>query len=165
MAKSKEKVAKKGRSLPLLNKLYRWLIIGESSLQHPFLLIIRLYWGVLLFFGGFGKLSNISNVSGYFAELQIPYPLVSAYLVSAFETLGGVLLVLGFLTRLITIPLIIIMLVAYFTAYPQIMETFWSQPQLFINQDPFLYLFVSLIVMIFGPGAFSIDYWMEKKYQ
>ena len=50
--------------------------------------------------------------AGRFAKIGIPFPDVMGPFVGAVETICGILIVLGLLTRLATIPLIIIMMVA-----------------------------------------------------
>lgn len=146
-----------------LKHAYKTFVQGENAIRHFVLLIIRLYWGAMLIMTGFGKLANIHMVSDYFAELHIPLPMVSAYLTAIFELLGGLSLFLGLFARLFTIPLIIIFLSAYSTAHSEALTGFFRNPSLFIMQDPFLYLYASLIVLCFGSGAASIDYWIEKK--
>jgi putative oxidoreductase len=47
----------------IVEKLYRLLIAIASSLQSPFLLLVRLYWGWQLAQSGWGKLHNIDKVT------------------------------------------------------------------------------------------------------
>jgi putative oxidoreductase len=65
---------------------------------------------------GWGKLTDIGKVIGFFTDLGIPAPAFNAYFVSTLEFGGGVLLTLGLGSRLIAVPLVIDMLVAYITA-------------------------------------------------
>jgi hypothetical protein len=57
-----------------------------SSLQSPFLLAVRLYWGWQLIETGWGKLTDIGKVIGFFSQLGIPAPALNAYFVSALES-------------------------------------------------------------------------------
>jgi uncharacterized membrane protein YphA (DoxX/SURF4 family) len=52
---------------------------------------------------------------GRFTKLGIPFPEPMAHFVAVLEIVGGVLLISGFLTRLISIPFIIEMIVAILT--------------------------------------------------
>src|SRR5262249_35284998 len=73
------------------------------------------------------------------------------------ESVGGLLLLLGVASRVVTIPLIVTMLVAYATAHADVVHALWSNPNLFVKAPPFLYLLTALLVLCFGPGLLSID--------
>jgi putative oxidoreductase len=49
------------------------------------------------------------------------------------------------------------MLVAYFTADPDKIKGVFNNPDAFVTAVPFLFLLTCVIVLIFGPGAFSLD--------
>jgi DoxX len=55
-------------------------------------------------------------VTGFFTELGIPAPGFQAVFVALLETTGGLLLLVGLFSRLISIPLIVTMIVAYVTS-------------------------------------------------
>jgi putative oxidoreductase len=141
----------------LPEKYYLLLIRVASSLQSPFLLAVRLYWGWQFMETGWGKLTDIGKVIGFFTELGIPAPALNAYFVSALEFGGGVLLILGLGSRLIALPLVIDMLVAYITADREALFSIFSSPDKFTSAAPYTFLIASLIVLIFGPGKISAD--------
>ncbi len=146
-----------------LKRFYHGITRGERGIGHFLLLVIRLYWGGLLVMTGFGKLMNIEGVADFFASIHLPAPLFTAYFVGVFELLGGASLFLGLFSRLFSIALVILFFVAYATAHQAALINFFVSPSLFIMEEPFLYLYASLLVLCFGPGFFSIDYWWEKK--
>src|SRR3974390_3618926 len=74
---------------------YELLTRVANSLQSPFLLAVRLYWGWQLMQTGWGKLSDINKVVGFFTDLGIPAPALNAWFVSGLEFGGGLLLILG----------------------------------------------------------------------
>jgi putative oxidoreductase len=133
------------------------LIRAGSSLQSPFLLAVRLYWGWQFMQTGWGKLTDIEKVIGFFTDLGIRAPALSAYFVSGLEFGGGALLILGFGSRLIALPLVIDMLVAYIMADREALFSIFSNPDKFTAAAPYTFLMASLIVLIFGPGRFSLD--------
>jgi putative oxidoreductase len=141
----------------LLEKYYPLLIRAGSSLQSPFLLAVRLYWGWQFMETGWGKLSDIGKVIGFFTDLGIPAPALNAYFVSALEFGGGVVLILGLGSRLIALPLVIDMLVAYVTADREALLSIFSNPDKFFGAAPYTFLIASIIVLIFGPGKISAD--------
>lgn len=138
-------------------KFYGRLVAVLTQLQHPFILIFRLYWGWQFFVSGRGKFGNIEMVSGFFRDLAIPLPLASAYLVATVEMVGGLLLLLGLGSRLAAIPLAVTMVVALLTAHREALLGLVSDPDKFMAQEPYPFLVAVLIVMIFGPGIFSLD--------
>jgi putative oxidoreductase len=147
--------------------LYRRLINLLNYLHSPFLLVVRLYWGWQFWQAGFGKLQDISKPIGFFTDLGIPFPVFNAWLVSSLECFGGILLMLGLASRLISIPLVIDMTVAYLTADRQALKAIFSEPGKFYGADPYTFWFAALIVLIFGPGMISLDYligrYVEKR--
>ncbi len=149
--------------MQLAEKYYRVLIRLSSSLQSPFLLVLRLYWGWQFMETGWGKLSNINKVVGFFTDLGIPAPVLNAYFVSALEFGGGVLLVLGLGSRLIAMPLVIDMIVAYVTADREALFSIISNSDKFTTAAPYPFLIASLIVLIFGPGKASIDACLTRR--
>ena len=137
-----------------LHSLYETAL---SHLQSPLLLALRLYWGWQFFQTGYGKLMHISKVIGFFTSLGIPFPAFNAYFVSSLECVGGVLLFLGLGSRVIALPLTIDMLVAYIAADREALFSIFSDPGKFYAADPYTFLFASLLILVFGPGKFSLD--------
>lgn len=133
-----------------------------DSLRNLFLLAIRLYWGWQFFLAGKGKFGRIDQVTEFFQSIHIPYPKFNAYLAGSAECFGGFFLLLGLASRMASIPLIITMVVAYLTAHLDAVKTIFSNPDTFLQEDPFLFLMAALIVLLFGPGVFSLDYLIRK---
>jgi putative oxidoreductase len=145
-------------------KLYALLVRLASSLQSPLLLVIRLYWGWQISQNGWGKLHNLGRVTDFFASLGLPAPGPTAAFVSTFEFVGGILLAVGLLSRVVSLGFIIDMLTAYITADKEALTSFISDPSKFYNADPFILLAVGLVVLAFGPGKYSLDYLVERRY-
>lgn len=131
--------------------------------QSPLLLILRLFFGIAFVMAGFGKLQDINKFIETLTALNVPYPEVSAWVVALSETIGGAFLAIGFLSRLVALPLIIIMVVAYATAHVESLHVITTDPKVFISQPPFNFLLTSLFVWAFGPGFFSVDHFLWKK--
>jgi len=146
-----------------VERQYRLLVRVASSLQSSFLLAVRLYWGWQFMQTGWGKLTDIGKVIQFFTSLGIPAPALNAYLVSVLEFAGGLLLILGLGSRLIALPLVIDMLVAYITADREALFSIFSNPDKFTGAAPYTFLFASLIVLIFGPGRASADALLARR--
>lgn len=128
-----------------------------SLLQSPLLLVIRLYWGWSFAQTGWGKLMNLDRTAGFFESLEIPFPKLNAIAAGSVECAGGILLALGLFARPVSVPLIFTMLVAYVTADNEALRAIVSDPDKFLTAAPFLFLFASLLVLVFGAGKFSLD--------
>ena len=149
--------------IPLLRKSYELLIATANSLQSVLLLAVRLYWGWQFLETGWGKLSDIHKVVGFFTSLGIPAPALNAYFVSGLEFVGGALLMLGLGSRLIALLFTADMLVAYITADREALFSIFSSPDKFYAAAPYTFLFASLLVLVFGPGRFSLDYLLGRQ--
>jgi putative oxidoreductase len=142
---------------------YRLLIEAAQCLQSPLLLGIRLYWGWHFFLTGEGKLMNPVKVTEFFQSLHIPFPAFNVYLAGGTECFGGLLLLAGLGSRLISLPLIFVTVIAYLTAEIDTVKAIFINPDKFVSADPFLFMLAAILVLIFGPGAFSLDWLIEKK--
>ena len=145
-----------------IQKAYFLFVHSTNSLQSLFLLCVRLYWGWQFAQTGWGKLHSLPHVVEYFTSLGIPAPALNAYFVSGLEFVGGILLALGLGGRLIALPLTIDMIVAYIAGDRAALMSFFSDPDKFSAAAPFTYLMASLIVLIFGSGLFSFDWFIER---
>lgn len=140
-----------------MNRLYAKYLAVLENLRCPFLLVVRLYWGWQFFLTGKGKLLHLDRTAGFFASLNIPLPKLNAILAGSTECFGGLLLLLGLGSRIATVPLIVTMCVAYLTADIDKVKHIFDKPDAFLTADPFLFLLAAVIVLLFGPGAFSLD--------
>jgi putative oxidoreductase len=131
-------------------------------LQSVFLLAVRLYWGWQFAVTGWGKLHNLAKVTAYFASLGIPFPGLNAPFVAALEFAGGLLLVLGLASRPIALLLAGDMVVAYLTADREALLAVFSDPGKFYGAAPYTFLLATVIVLLFGPGPFSLDRLIRK---
>lgn len=129
----------------------------SSYLQSPFLLFVRLYWGVQLVQSGWGKLHHLAAVTEFFTSLGLPAPAFTAVAISCLEFFGGILFALGLFSRPLALVLTINMLMAYITADREALFSFFSNPGKFYGADPYTFLFASVLVLLFGPGYFSLD--------
>lgn len=136
-----------------------------SALHDLGLLLIRAMVGVVLMFHGSQKLFGWFDGQGMTAfvenveKMQLPMPQVSAYLSAGTEFFGGLLLLVGFLTRLVAIPVAFNMFVAAIVVHG---GAFSLAKQ---GMEYALTLAVVATALIFtGGGRFSVDgcLWREK---
>jgi putative oxidoreductase len=149
----------------IVQTFYRRLVVCADALRSPLLLVIRLFWGWQFFLTGKGKLMNLSRTSQFFESLGIPFPHGQALLAACTECFGGLLLLLGLASRLISLPLLILLTVAYCTADLDRVRVIFSDPDKFVTADEFLFLFAVTVVFVFGPGKISIDTLVAKYFK
>ena len=147
-----------------IQELHEMFVRAVSSLESPFLLIVRLYWGWQMAQTGWGKLGDLGKVTGYFASLGIPAPALNAYFISGLEFAGGILLAIGLGSRIIAFLLAADMAVAYYLGDHEALLSFFSAPDKFAAAAPFVFLMASLIVLIFGPGKFALDALIARRF-
>ncbi len=100
------------------------------------------------------KWADIDSVASWFSSMGIPLPTLNAYMAASTELLGVVLLALGLFTRLISIPLIIVMVVAIATVH--LSHGFSAGDNGF--EIPLYYMLFLALFASFGAGRFSLDY-------
>jgi putative oxidoreductase len=55
------------------------------------------------------------------------------------------------------------MIVAYVTSDMDSLRAIFSDSSKFVGATPFLFLFASALIFVFGPGKFSLDALVSKK--
>ena len=150
-------------SLP--SSLYRRFQRGCAALQPGFLLLVRLYWGWQFAQSGWGRLHHLDNATSFFASLGLPAPYFTVICISLLEFIGGLLLIIGLGSRVTGLLLAGDMIGAYALADREALTSILTNPGKFYGADPYTFLFASLLIMIFGPGKYSVDYWIWKRRQ
>jgi putative oxidoreductase len=130
---------------------------AAGALAPIVLLVLRVVFGYGMLRAGWGKLGNLDQTAGFFAQLGIPLPEVNAVVVAGLEFGGGILLLLGLLTRTAAGVLTPVMLVALLTAHRAEVTQFFSNPGAAISASPVPYLVAILALGICGAGPFSLD--------
>jgi putative oxidoreductase len=135
-----------------VRRAYEILVAGANYLQAPLLFALRVYFFWQLFLAGKGKLLNIEKTAEFFGSLNIPLPLFSAYLASATECFGGLLLMVGLCSRLRRS-----LLQCSSPTSPPTLKLFEHSydPTNLSRHIPFTP--GVLLILAFGPGAISID--------
>ncbi|OQX50085.1 MAG: DoxX family protein [Epsilonproteobacteria bacterium 4484_20] len=100
------------------------------------------------------KWSDIGAIATWFGTMGIPFPALNAYMAATTELLGVILLTLGLFTRLISIPLIVVMIVAITTVH--LAHGFSAGDNGF--EIPLYYMLFLSIFASFGAGKFSLDH-------
>ena len=113
------------------------------------LLILRLVAGAAMLTHGYPKLQRVLNGNFEFGDPLGLGPEISLLLAVFAELICSVLVMVGALTRLATIPLIITMAIAFYIVHGA--DAFSSR------ELPLLYMGAFLTLFFAGPGKFSAD--------
>lgn len=122
--------------------------------------LVRLALGVVFVVHGVGKLfgvgpsaTGLSGFSGFLGSLGVPFPSVAALGVALVETVGGLFVLVGFLTRYAALFIAIDMLVATLLVH---LPRGFSASEGGYEFTLTLFL-VSLALVFLGSGALSVD--------
>jgi uncharacterized membrane protein YphA (DoxX/SURF4 family) len=122
------------------------------------IILIRLIVGAVFLSEGIQKFLFPDKLgAGRFAKIGLPSPEVLGPFVGSFEITCGTLVLIGLLTRLASIPLIIIMLVAIATTKAEVLahDGFWEM--MHGSRTDWAMLLGSIYLLIRGGGRWSID--------
>ena len=118
------------------------------------ILFVRLFFGALFLMHGLDKMMN-------FNQLSVTYPSVfglgsyTTLMLSIFcEFACSIFLMVGMLTRIILIPMIVSMAVAFFDIHDGMMPE---------GELSLIYLIVFFVLFVTGPGRYSVDYLIDRK--
>lgn len=120
--------------------------------------LIRLMVGVVFLSEGIQKFLFPDKLgSGRFEKIGLPNPEFLGSFVGSFEIICGSLVLLGFLTRLASIPLIIIMLVAIASTKAEVLahDGFWEM--MHGSRTDWGMLLGGIFLLIKGGGKWSVD--------
>lgn len=124
----------------------------NSDLRSWATALLRVVVGVVFVMHGGQKLfMGFSAVAGYLSQLGIPYPDVSAIVLTVAEFLGGIAMVLGILTRYVAIILAFDMAVALITFH--IHNGFFMPSGV---EYPMVLLTANLTFILSGGGALEL---------
>jgi len=142
--------------LQTINDLSKNILQNFQSLS---LLLARLAVAYGFYEPALMKWKDIDGIATWFGTMGIPFPTLNAYMSASTEALGVLLLTLGLFTRLISIPLIVIMVVAIMTVH--LAHGFSAGDNGF--EIPLYYMIFLFIFASHGAGKFSVDYFLFEK--
>jgi putative oxidoreductase len=131
--------------------------------------VLRIMAGGVFFWEGILKFVYANQGVGRFTKLGMPFPAFTADFVAVLEIVGGVMLLSGFMTRLIAVPFVVEMLVAMLSTkismylgtsplpLPPAPPTVGIWAVLHEVRSEYAQLLTVLFLAINGPGKWSID--------
>jgi len=124
-------------------------------------LVLRVAVGLVFAMHGWQKLNElgVAGTAGFLASLQFPMPEVFAVILIALELVGGIALILGFLSHWVAKALALVALVALLTVHAS--KGFFMATG---GYEFILLILAGCIALIFtGPGMWSLDKAFWKK--
>ncbi len=136
-----------------VTKIYDRLVCGLGYLDFLPPLVARIFLGWAFIPGGWGKLHNLPFFIDKFREWGIPAPEIQAPFAAGCELLFGTLVLIGLFTRISSIPLIVIMIVA-------IAKVQWANvtpDNTLLDLSEAMYIGFLLFLVVRGAGFLSVD--------
>jgi uncharacterized membrane protein YphA (DoxX/SURF4 family) len=133
----------------------RWLLASDAPAA---VWLIRLLVGAVFVSEGIQKFLFPAELGvGRFTKIGLPSPAMLALFVGVVEMVGGLLLLLGLFTRLVSLALIIDMIVAIATTkMPMLLKDgFWKMAH--EARTDWSMLLGALFLLLVGAGAWSLD--------
>ena len=121
-------------------------------------ILIRLMVGTVFLSEGIQKFLFADTLgAGRFEKIGLPSPEFLGSFVGSFEIICGSFVLLGLFTRLASLPLILIMLVAIATTKVQVLadKGFWAM--MHASRTDWAMLLGSIFLLIKGSGLWSLD--------
>src|SRR3989338_4981472 len=139
--------------------------MANNKLNGWALTLLRLILGIIFAYHGYIKLflpGGFKGTANFFIAIGIPLPVYSALLVSVAEFIGGILLLIGLLTRLASLILIIEMLVALFKVH--LKQGFFISTTAYGYEFILLILAALVVVLVNGAGKLSVGKKFKNKH-
>jgi putative oxidoreductase len=125
-------------------------------------LLIRLTLGIIFFAHGLAKFQGgIENIAGWFSSIGLPGSF--AYVVAIIELIGGILLILGFGTRIVSVLIALLMIGAIFKG--KLAAGLLGNAQGAGYELDLALLAMALYLVISGNGVLSLEKVFKKEEQ
>jgi uncharacterized membrane protein YphA (DoxX/SURF4 family) len=157
-----------------LRNIIHWLLNPPQSAPRS-IILIRLMAGSVFLWEGILKFVYANQGIGRFTKLGMPWPGPTANFVALLEIVGGLMLISGFLTRFISVPFIIEMIVAMLSTkialylgtsplpLPPAPPQFGIWAVLHEIRSEFAQIMCSVFLLCAGPGSWSIDALLTRR--
>ena len=125
-------------------------MLGSSS---ALLLVGRILASVIFIVAGYGKLMGMAGTIGYFTKIGVPLPEIAYYVAVLVELGGGLLLLVGFQTRIVALVLAVFCVATALLAHANLSDM--AQQISFMKNLSMAGGFLAFAAA--GAGAYSID--------
>ena len=120
------------------------------------ILAVRVFFGVLFFVHGVDKMSHFNELVTGFPDV-LGFGSYMSLMVAIFcEFCCSLFLIAGLMQRLVLIPMVVSMAVAFFDVH----DALFPEGELSL-----IYMVVFFILFLVGPGRYSLDYLIDNKFR
>lgn len=120
------------------------------------ILVLRVVFGVLFFIHGLDKMLNFNTLVNDYPSV-LGFGSYMTLMVSIFcEFCCSLFLMAGLLQRLLTVPMIVAMGVAFFDIHDAMMPE---------GELALIYFIVFIVLFLVGPGRYSVDFLIDMKFR
>lgn len=120
------------------------------------ILALRVFFGVLFFTHGLDKMINFNTLSETYPSV-LGFGSYMTLMASIFcEFACSLFLIAGLMQRLVLLPMIASMAVAFFDIH----DGMFPEGELSL-----IYLILFIVLLLTGPGRYSVDYLIDMKFQ
>lgn len=120
------------------------------------ILALRVFFGVLFFTHGLDKMINFNTLSETYPSV-LGFGSYMTLMVSIFcEFACSLFLIAGLMERIVLLPMIASMAVAFFDIH----DGMFPEGELSL-----IYLILFVVLLLTGPGRYSVDYLIDTKFQ
>jgi len=156
-----------------MKNILTWLL-NPPTAGPKSILLLRLMAGGVFLWEGILKFVYTNQGVGRFTKLGMPVPGVTANFVACLEIVGGLLLISGLLTRLISVPFVIEMIVAILSTkislylgtsplpLPPAPPKVGMWAVLHEVRSDYAQIMTVIFLLINGPGRWSLDALLQR---
>ncbi|MBS0539795.1 MAG: DoxX family protein [Proteobacteria bacterium] len=140
---------------------YDWSRIFAGYFTWAAPLAVRITVGWVFLWSGWEKLQILPRMIENFRGWGIPAPEIMAPFASGIELAGGILLLVGLLTRFAAVPMMIVMAVAIVSAKWADVDSL----ETFLGFEEVSYFVMFAWLAIAGPGPVSLDHLVLRHFR
>lgn len=129
--------------------------MAEDKFNQWALAFLRVVLGVIFLYHGYLKLfvpGVFTQTINLLASVKIPVPVYSAILISVVEFVGGILLIVGFLTKWTSFVVLLEMLVAFFAVHLK------NGLLVYSGGYEFVLLLIAALLIVLANGAGNLSF-------
>ena len=144
----------------ILKNLY--LALSGYSYTNLGRLFLRLFVGIMLIQFGVRQLTYFHEIKSIFPSVLGMYSELSLIVLISIEIICSLFIMMGFLTRLMSVVPLVVMIVAEY----YILSDFTQQASYMLNWQqqgylPVMFCGIYFFLLLVGPGKISIDYFLS----
>lgn len=121
-----------------------------------FILVLRVFFGVLFMIHGIDKMMNFSVLSETYPNFMGLGSYMTLMLAIFCEFCCSLFLISGLLIRVMVLPMILAMGVAFFDVH----DAMFPEGELSL-----IYMVVFIVLYLVGPGRYSLDYIVDMRFR